>query len=244
MQMKRFLLYAVTVLVICLCGCAKETVYTTKYVDNCVSTEFRQGPSNASTVLRDLKFGEIVSYEKDEKNGYSKVVYNGVTGYVLSAMLSEKKPAENITSIPEDNTVITNTSKNKYDYLISNFGAEYIEKHISTYIRPLYYKINDNMNLYSKNSSGSAISWYDNGRLCKKEFPQGAENYNMSRQYYYDADSGEMVFAFVFNGTQEYRLYFKNGKLIRYIDANGNIINNPTTTESLLMAAHVINEAY
>ena len=173
--MKRFLLYAVTVLVICLCGCAKETVYTTKYVDNCVSTEFRQGPSNASTVLRDLKFGEIVSYEKDEKNGYSKVVYNGVTGYVLSAMLSEKKPAENITSIPEDNTVITNTSKNKYDYLISNFGAEYIEKHISTYIRPLYYKINDNMNLYSKNSSGSAISWYDNGRLCKKEFPQEAE---------------------------------------------------------------------
>lgn len=242
--MKRFLLYATTVLVICLCGCAKEIVYKTKYIDNCISTEFRQEPSNAATVLDDLKYGEIVSYEKDEKNGYSKVVYEGVTGYVLSAMLSEQKPVENSTSIPEDNSVETDNYKNKYEYLISNLGAEYIEKHISTYIRPLYNQINENINLYSKKSSGSTTSWYDNGRLCKKELPQGAENYNMSRQYYYDADNSEMVFAFVFKGTQEHRLYFKDGKLIRYIDATGNIINNPTTTESLKMADYAINEAY
>ena len=65
--MKRFLLYLTTALIICLCGCEKEIVYKTKYIDNCISTEFRQGPSNSVPVLNDLKCGEIVSYEKDEK---------------------------------------------------------------------------------------------------------------------------------------------------------------------------------
>ncbi len=242
--MKKYLLYVMTVLVICLCGCSGKIVYKTKYIDNCISTEFRQEPSNAATVLNDLKYGEIVSFEKDVKNGYSKVVYEGVTGYVLSAMLSEQKPVENSTSIPEDNGVETHNYINKYDYLNSNLGTEYIENYISTHIRPLYNHINENINLYSKKYSGNTTSWYDNGILCKKELPQGSENYNMSRQYYYDTDNGEILFAFIFNGMQEHRLYFKDDKVIRYIDATGNIINNPASTEILEMAAYAMNEAY
>ena len=242
--MKKFLLYATIVFIIFLIGCDKEVVYQTRYIDNCISTELRQEPSNGSTVLDDLKYGEIVSYEKDVKNGYSKVVYEGITGYVLSTMLSEEKPVENNINTPEEISVKTDNYTNKYDYLITDFEDEYVENHISTYIRPLYNYINENINLCSKKSSGSLTSWYDNGRLCKKELVQGAENYDMSRQYYYDVNNGKMVFAFVFKGTQEHRLYFKDGKLIRYIDENGIIVNNPKSVKSLKMADYVLNEAY
>lgn len=242
--MKKFLIYITIVIGICLCGCMREVEYKTKYIDNCVSTQFRQEPSNAGTVLRSLKYGEIVSYEKDDKNGYAKVVCNGVTGYVLSTMLSEQKPADKMIMMPEYSTAESSNHKNEYDYLIADFNLEYIEKYISNYVRPLYNKINNEIKLYSRENSGSATSWYDNGVLCKKELPQGAENYNMSRQYYYDANTGEMVFAFIFRGTQEHRLYFKDHKLVRYIDAASNVINNPITTESLKMADHAINEAY
>lgn len=241
--MKKILLYATIVFIIFLLGCDKEVVYQTRYIDNCISTELRQEPSNGSTVLDDLKYGEIVSYEKDVKNGYSKVVYEGITGYVLSTMLSEEKPVENNINTPEEISVKDNYT-NKYDYLITDFEDEYVENHISTYIRPLYNYINENINLCSKKSSGSLTSWYDNGRLCKKELVQGAENYDMSRQYYYDVNNGKMVFAFVFKGTQEHRLYFKDGKLIRYIDENGIIVNNPKSVKSLKMADYVLNEAY
>ena len=242
--MKKFLLYATIVFIIFLLGCDKEVVYQTRYIDNCISTELRQEPSNGSTVLDDLKYGEIVSYEKDVKNGYSKVVYEGITGYVLSTMLSEEKPVENNINTPEEISVKTDNYTKKYDYLITDFEDEYVENHISTYIRPLYNYINENINLCSKKSSGSLTSWYDNGRLCKKELVQGAENYDMSRQYYYDVNNGKMVFAFVFKGTQEHRLYFKDGKLIRYIDENGIIVNNPKSVKSLKMADYVLNEAY
>lgn len=242
--MKKFLLYATIVFIIFLLGCDKEVVYQTRYIDNCISTELRQEPSNGSTVLDDLKYGEIVSYEKDVKNGYSKVVYEGITGYVLSTMLSEEKPVENNINTPEEISVKTDNYTNNYDYLITDFEDEYVENHISTYIRPLYNYINENINLCSKKSSGSLTSWYDNGRLCKKELVQGAENYDMSRQYYYDVNNGKMVFAFVFKGTQEHRLYFKDGKLIRYIDENGIIVNNPKSVKSLKMADYVLNEAY
>ena len=44
----------------------------------------------------------------------------------------------------------------------------------------------------------------------------GADGWNYSREYY--LHDGKLVFAFIFNGAEEHRLYFKDGHLIRYID--------------------------
>lgn len=55
---------------------------------------FHEDPSNNSDILAILPKGEVLSYEKNVQNGYSKVVYNGTTGYVLSTYLSTEKPAE------------------------------------------------------------------------------------------------------------------------------------------------------
>ncbi len=46
----------------------------------------------------------------------------------------------------------------------------------------------------------------------------GTDGWNYSREYYYH--DGKLVFAFMFNGGEEHRLYFKDDHMIRYIDEN------------------------
>ena len=65
----------------------------------------------------------------------------------------------------------------------------------------------------------------------------------MSRQYYYD-DDGKLMFAFIFKGTTEHRLYFENDKIVRYIGDSGNLVNNPKSEEALNFAEHAMSEAY
>lgn len=81
-------------------------------------------------------------------------------------------------------------------------------------------------------------------RLYKKAVHCGNDNYNMSREYYYDTDSGRIAFAFVYSGTTEYRLYFRTNQLIRYIGPDGVAVNNPTSSDVLSMASRILNEAY
>ena len=242
--MKKILICLMTVAIIFLCGCVQKIEYETKYIDNCTSTELRKAPYNEATVIENLHYGEDVSFEKDVENGYAKVAHEGVSGYVLSAKLSGEKPGRKIVTIPPNDKEETKTSKNDYARLISDFSGNHIEEYISGYVRPLYNSINSNLSKYSKKNYSGATYWYDGGTLCKKELVQGSNGYNMSRQYYYDADTGEMVFAFVFKNTQEHRLYFEDGKLVRYIGDDGKIIDNPTSEKCLEMASYVLYEAY
>jgi hypothetical protein len=80
-------------------------------------------------------------------------------------------------------------------------------------------------------------------QICKKEIEAGTDDYNMSRQYYYEPESGNVLFAFVFAGKKEYRLYFYNNKLIRVVGPDGVTVNNPTDTYSLQMGNFVLNDA-
>ena len=49
----------------------------------------------------------------------------------------------------------------------------------------------------------------------------GADGWSYSREYYFH--NGKLVFAFIFNGSEEHRLYFKDGHMIRYIDEHKNV---------------------
>ncbi len=52
----------------------------------------------------------------------------------------------------------------------------------------------------------------------KKVLSNGTDGWDYSREYYYH--NGRLVFAFIYNGTEEHRLYFKDRHMIRYIDEN------------------------
>ena len=238
--MKKFLCMAMTCVLFLLSACTGEVDYVTKYIANCEKTEFRQDAANGSTVLYELSAGEVVSFEKNAENGYAKVVHEGVTGYVLSACLEDKKPESDVK--PVENTQEETT--NKYDYLISDMSEKDIEEYISEFVRPLYNEINAALKDYEKSTAGSATLWHDERGCAKKELMEGADSYNMSRQYYYNTYTGKMVFAFVFKGSEEYRLYFEKDKLVRYIDEAGNIVNNPASEKALKMAEHAMKEAY
>ena len=51
----------------------------------------------------------------------------------------------------------------------------------------------------------------------------GEGGWEYSRDYRYH--NGELIFAFIYRGTEEHRLYFKDGHLIRYIDENHTVFD-------------------
>ncbi len=61
-------------------------------------------------------------------------------------------------------------------------------------------------------------SYYNSPTAADEQYVlnRGTDGWNYSREYYFH--DGQLVFAFLFNGTEEHRLYFKDGHMIRYID--------------------------
>ncbi|MBQ3022459.1 MAG: SH3 domain-containing protein [Clostridia bacterium] len=239
--MKNLLICLTLAVAICLCGCAGV-----KYVANCESAQLRREPSVESEAIGKLMCGDKVRFEGEAENGYSKVSCNGVTGYVLSEFLSDKKPEKKETFPTEEVNLIDKEQQyGKKEYPTGKADGAGVEEYIKTYVRPLYNHINSNIDSYSteKNAEG-IITWYDGINCVKKEFPSGAYQNDMSRQYYYDAGSGQMVFAFIFKGKQEHRLYFRNNEIVRYIDENGEIFDYPNFAEAVELADYAMTEAY
>lgn len=130
------------------------------------------------------------------------------------------------------------------DTIISNRSVGEIEDYITSYVRPLYSEVNNNLSNYTKSSSNGVTCWHDGKGYIKKMFPSGVNNYDFTREYYYDTDSGRIAFAFVYSGGTEYRLYFRTNQLVRFIPPNGQVINNPDSGEALEMGKYVLSEAY
>lgn len=145
---------------------------------------------------------------------------------------------------PPTNPSSNASSQSVDSSIISNRSTSEIENYISSYVRPLYNEVQSNLSNYSSSSSGGVTYWSDEKGCIKKQFTAGTNNYNMSREYYYDTDSGRIAFAFVYSGTTEYRLYFRTNQLIRYIGPDGVAVNNPTSSDVLSMASRILNEAY
>ena len=110
------------------------------------------------------------------------------------------------------------TSKNNDDFSISDSEIEAEIDRIRTY----YY-------------SPSADD-------MQKVIEKGQRDWNYSRDYRYHND--KLVFAFVFDGTEEHRLYFKDDHMIRYIDENKITYDYPKTSKYSSWEEKVLNEAY
>ena len=110
---------------------------------------------------------------------------------------------------------------------------EETEEYIDVFIRPLYNSINESAEHYEKIESDGVTIWKSGGTIMKKAIPIGIGGNDLSREYYYDPESGELMFAFMYSGSSdEHRLYFKSGELIRYIDSSGKQINYPDVVET------------
>lgn len=88
-------------------------------------------------------------------------------------------------------------------------------------IRTLYYATQDDPG--TEDVRGDVSYYAQSGRVTKIVCQGGYNNWGYSREYFYD--NGKLYFAFIFKGTEEHRLYFKDGTLIRYIDDHGTVMD-------------------
>lgn len=93
-----------------------------------------------------------------------------------------------------------------------------VEKEV-TKIRKLYNTTQNKLDSYMSGSElEGAVYYYEGGYPVKISIKGGYHNWKYSREYFYH--NKKLYFAFVYDGKEEHRLYFKNGRLIRYIDEN------------------------
>lgn len=124
------------------------------------------------------------------------------------------------TETPSGDVSADNKTENsgKAEYIDDNFD---IEKEVLK-IRELYNATQSNLsNLTKKDSVSGKVKYYDDSsKLVRMDIPS---NSITSYTKYYYFENGELYFAFVFDGTKENRLYFKNNRLFRWIDEDGEI---------------------
>ena len=181
--MKKTILVILMIFLTFTCGCKfnfsnPEFDYVTKYIVGCETADFLTEPSGGAAVKCKLKNGEAVSFVKNVENGYSKVAYEGVMGYVLAVYLDENKPAEvnnteseavnepspGVISVPGQDFVQTG-----YEDLMGYANEADIEKYISEYVRPTYNYINENIDSFHKESVGEYTKWYNESGICVKK---------------------------------------------------------------------------
>ncbi len=255
--MKRVLCSLICVL-FCLCGCTYGQGwgrtqchdYMTKYVTNAETTPLRTEASNKGEVVCYIAEGEALSFVENDANGYAHVMYEGNEGYVLAAHLTNEKPqteAEEKTIVVKEKVVeyVESAPAETENAAASADGMseKEIEEYVSKHVRPTYNNINKLAETLGKVVEDGVSYWVnEEGVTIKVEIPKGTFGYDMSRQYYYDVNTGELLFAFVFKGKEEYRLYYKDGILVRYIDPEGTVYNNPTGEDALAMAQRCYKE--
>ena len=85
-------------------------------------------------------------------------------------------------------------------------------------IRKWYYNTQDNLDSYMQGEDPNFSFYYEEGFPVKIVVKSGYDGEKYTREYFYK--DKELYFAFVYNKSEEYRFYFKDGELIRYIDKN------------------------
>lgn len=110
-------------------------------------------------------------------------------------------------------------------------------------IRAWYNEIQNNLDSYMiATAPNNMINYYRGTELLRMDAAKGYDNWDYTRQYYFR--NGNLYFAFVFNGSEEHRLYFKEDQLIRYIDENKNTYDYGDTDQFSEWSVPVLNEAY
>nr|WP_295574954.1 C40 family peptidase [uncultured Intestinibacter sp.] len=86
-----------------------ETTQTTKYVNTTAGLNVRTGPSTSYAKIGTLSYGQSVNV-LSTSNGWSKINYNGSTGYVSSQYLQSTKPSSSSSSETSQTVKYVNTT--------------------------------------------------------------------------------------------------------------------------------------
>lgn len=109
-------------------------------------------------------------------------------------------------------------------------------------IREWYYGTQDSIDGYEKSTSDNVTFYLKNGIPVKIVVNKGTDGWDYAREYYYH--DGEFYFAFIYAGSDEHRLYFKEDQMIRYIDRDKNTYDYGQTDQFPEWEIPAIQEAY
>ena len=130
----------------------------TVYVVGCEEwVSLRSRPSTSATALREVPLYSSVTYRGDAGSGFSKVTYNGITGYILTRYLDYMEPqvAERAMTVVNCRQSITLRSKP------STQAAEILQIPLGATVYRLYWKYHPDFYLVNYNGlTGFALKSY------------------------------------------------------------------------------------
>ena len=130
----------------------------TVYVVGCEEwVSLRSRPDTGSAALREVPLYSSLTYYGDAGGGFSKVKYNGITGYVLTRYLDYMEPqvAERPMTVANCRQSITLRSKP------STKGAEILQIPLGATVYRLYWKYHPDFYLVNYNGfTGFALKSY------------------------------------------------------------------------------------
>lgn len=108
-------------------------------------------------------------------------------------------------------------------------------------IREWYYDTQERQDSLMYCEYGQGKYYFEGGYAIKGVIPASYNNWGYTREYYYHGQ--KLYFAFLFAGNEEYRIYFKDGKVIRYVDSNGTVYDYGNIGEGEQLGKDVMSES-
>ena len=170
-----------------------------------------------------------------------------VTKNVTEQPSSEPIPVQTVSPTPDWKTETAPASGEFHhipeEHILGNVHLTNVEEYVVNTVRPIYYGITENPHL-TPVIEGEKTWYYEGDSIVRLQYNAGANGVPYERNYYYNSQNEEMVFAFVFLGQEEYRLYFYKNSLVRYIGPDGAVVDNPVESAFLEQAEQAVFEAY
>ena len=147
-----------------------------------------------------------IEYEYDSKGNCLNETWYEISG----------KVSQRIEKIYDDDTIRDEQNTNSLEVDVEDTVSQ---------IRNWYSETQSNIGSLPCRIINDVIKGYfdEDRNFVKIVATKGYDNLDFVREYYFH--EGELYFAFVYDGVDEQRLYFKDGQLIRYIDNNGNVFD-------------------
>lgn len=143
---------------------------------------------------------------------------------------------ETESSAGEDSDIAEEESEDEKPVLDINVEDEVKQ------IREWFYGTQDSLGSYEQSTSDNVTFYLEDGVPVKIVVKKGTDGWDYAREYYYHG--GEFYFAFIYAGSDEHRLYFKDDQMIRYIDQDKNTYDYGETDRFSEWETPAIQEAY
>ena len=159
--------------------------------------------------------------------------------------ITETETEENNTAIAAEAVVTENVDDEAAQSVMQNQLPEDldVEKEVE-HIRDLYYGTQECIDSFSQEEIDGITYFFDGNELVKMIVPSDIGNSKYTKNYYFE--EGKLYFAFIFEGLEEHRFYFKEDCLIRYIDSSKTMFDYGTADMDNFneMTNEILAEAY